>query len=704
MSDKPSLFINRELSWLAFNQRVLEEAFDTTLPLLERLKFLAITGSNLDEFFMVRVGGLQQLVDPEKELADPCGMTVAQQLAQVSDIVHRMVADQYRCLLEDLEDKLATEGIRRLGIDQLTSDQDAYVERLFEHEIYPVITPMAVDLEEPFPLLPGLGVNLCVRLKTVDESDLPRFAVVAIPKGLARFITVPTDRGYHYVLIEDIITAFLDRIFPGEPVLESAPFRITRNADMSVREDSASDLLVQMKEVLTERRQSSCVRLEIGAKASDVLRSFLKTTLNTDETAIYSIAGPLALSAYFRLSAIAGFDHLQNEPWPPQPSPVISSSESIFDAIARHDILLFHPYESFDPVLRLIDEAASDPSVLAIKQILYRTSEHSPVVAALARAADRDKHVTVVVELKARFDEARNIEWAASLEHAGVQVIYGVKGLKTHAKICIVVRREPDGIRRYVHFGTGNYNEKTARLYSDVSFMTCDEDYAADASTFFNTITGYSQPIKYRQIEAAPLSLRPRILELIDNEIQRRKQGQEARITVKLNSLEDEKIIEALYEASKAGVQVLLNVRGICCLRPGVEGVSENISVVSVVDRFLEHSRILCFHNGGDEQVFISSADWMGRNLDRRVELLVPVEDPACRQRLVSILNTCFSDNVKARRLMADGTYQRVETPARKKTVRSQEAFYQAACSAAKAASKADAAVVFQPQRPAEAG
>ena len=539
-----------------------------------------------------------------------------------------------------------------------------------------------------------------MRLKTVKGADLPRFAVVAIPKGVARFITVPAGAGYHYLLLEDLVSAFLDRIFPGEPVLESAPFRITRNADMSVREDAASDLLAEMKEILSERRQSSCVRLEVSRSSSDVLRSFLKTALDAKDDDIYAVPGPIDLGAYFRLAAMTGFENLKIEAWPPQPSPDVSPSDSIFEAVARRDILLFHPYDSFDPVQRLVEEAADDPAVLAIKQILYRTSDNSPIVAALMRAADRDKHVTVVVELKARFDEARNIEWATALERAGVQVIYGLKGFKTHAKICIIVRREPNGIRRYIHFGTGNYNEKTARVYSDVSLMTCDEDFGADASTFFNTITGYSQPVRYRKIEAAPIGLRERLLELIDNEIQRKKQGQEARILIKLNSLADVRMIKALYDASQAGVPIRMNIRGVCCLQPGVPGLSETISVTSIVDRFLEHSRILYFHNGGDPQVFISSADWMTRNLDRRVELLVPVESPACRDRLIQILDMCFLDTVKARQLMPDGTYQRAESAGRKKAVRSQEMFYRRAVEQARAAEKSEG-IVFEPRRPA---
>ncbi len=699
MPDKRHALINRELSWLAFNQRVLEQAQDTSLPLLERLKFLAITGSNLDEFFMVRVGGLQQLLAHKQNAPDPSGLTPAEQLAEISNIVHQMMEAQYRILLNDLEIKLAAENIRRMTVAQLTPEQDVYIEWLFEHELYPVVTPIAVDLEESFPRLPGLGINVCVRLSPVKGNDNPRFAVIAIPRGLARFVTIPAEQSYQYLLLEDIITAFLPRIFPGETLVESAPFRITRNADMGVREDAASDLLEQMKEVLTERKQSNCVRLEIGQRASPTLRGFLKSTLDVEDKSIYIAPGALGLSAYARIANMAGFGALQLEAWTPQPSPDAPAAESIFDAISRGDMLLYHPYESFDPVQRLVEEAANDPNVLAIKQILYRTSENSPIVGALARAAEKDKHVTVLVELKARFDEERNIEWATALEQAGVQVIYGLKGLKTHAKICIVVRREAGGgIRRYVHFGTGNYNEKTACVYSDISFLTCNEDLGADASTFFNTITGYSQPVNFRKIEAAPLGLRARVLELIENEMERKKQGHEAQIMVKLNSLADPDLIEALYRASKAGVPVRLNVRGICCLRPAQEGLSDTISVVSIVDRFLEHSRILYFHNGGNPQVFISSADWMPRNLDRRVELLVPVEDARCQKRLIGILETCFQDNVQAWRLHSDGRYQRISA-GRKKPLRSQESFYLMACEAARTARKAGDNV-FEPQRP----
>ena len=699
MAERASIFLNREVSWLAFNRRVLEEALDARQPLLERLKFLAIVSSNLDEFFMVRVGGLQQLVEQGKAKADVAGLTPTDQLREIGRIVRRMTADQYKCLLEELEPRLADAGIRRLRMKDLNPQQHAYVERHFDHEIFPVVTPMSLEPDDPFPLLPNLGMSVLVRLKQNPASDKDgRLAVVAVPRGLARFITLPTEKGYHYVLLEDVIGACLARLFPGEPVLEGVPFRITRNADMSVREDKAGDLLEQMKAVLTERRQSACVRLEIGSAASPAAVNYLSRALEVLPEHVYTIPGPIDLSAWFRLANMAGFNDLKIEPWPPQPVPEFGGDENVFDVIARGDVLLVHPYDSFEPVQRLVEAAADDPNVLAIKQVLYRTSENSPIISALIRAAERDKHVTALVELKARFDEARNIEWAKALERAGAQVIYGLRKLKAHAKICIVVRREPSGIRRYVHFGTGNYNEKTARLYSDVGLLTCNEDFAADASTFFNTITGYSQPVRFRKIESAPIGLKPRLLELIANETERRRQGHDARIMAKANSLADTDIIRALYEASQAGVEVLLNIRGICCLRPGVQGLSENITVISIVDRFLEHSRIFCFHNGGEKLVFISSADWMPRNLERRVELLVPIEDATCRDRLIDILGMYFQDNVKARQLMPDGTYARVE-PAGRRRVRAQEALYKRAGELSRTATK-DPGRDFEPRRP----
>ncbi|MGA2222160.1 MAG: polyphosphate kinase 1 [Verrucomicrobiia bacterium] len=698
---KEPLFFNRELSWLEFNRRVLEEAMDPTVPLLERVKFLSISSSNLDEFFMVRVGGLQQLLEEGKTRFDPAGLSTARQLSIIRRRTHQMVADQNGCLLHELEVLLAEAGIRRVLPENLNPQQREYLEQFFETQIYPVLAPMAIESAATFPLLRGLGLNLVVRLKPAQDSPRrPRYAVVAVPRQFARLIPVPATEAFQYVLIEDVIGAMIGKLFPGEPVAEWVTFRITRNADMSVREDQANDLLAQMREVLQARRHSACVRLEVADTATSVMLKFLKGALKVREESVYRVPGPVDLSAFAALPKMVGHEELKDQPWPPQPSPQVAPNDSMFDVIARKDVLLIHPYESFEPVVRLIDQAADDPDVLAIKQILYRTSENSPVVAALTRAAGRGKHVTAVVELKARFDEARNIEWAKALELAGVQVIYGLKWLKTHAKVCIIVRRESGGVRRYCHFGTGNYNEITATLYSDIGLMTCNEDLGADATMFFNSITGYSQPIAYRKLEAAPLGLRAKLLGLIESEIQRRKQGQKALIMAKINSLVDTQIIQALYKASQAGVTIQLNVRGICCLRPGVRGLSENITVASIVDRFLEHARVLYFHHGGESLVFISSADWMPRNLDRRVELLVPVEDRDHQQRLIAMLNLCFQDAPKARTLMPDGDYVHAPSSGPGKPASFQEAMYRLAREAAQRA-QTDRYTVFEPQRPA---
>lgn len=701
MSKKQTfIFNNRELSWLNFNRRVLEEGLDASNPVLERLKFLSIFSSNLDEFFMVRVGGLQALVSQGKAGADQSGWLPAALLKEIGERVHAMVALQYECFMQDVKVKLRENGIRRLLMDKMTPAIHDHLENVFEHDIYPVITPIALRDADDLPHLPGLGVMLLVRLKADEAtSKRPRYAVVLIPKKLGRFITAPIEEGHNYVLIEDVVTEFIDRLFPGEPVAEVVPFRITRNADMGVREDLAGDLLSRMKNVLVERKQSQCVRLEVSAKVSKTSLSMLEQLFGVDPAHVFCVPGTLDLSAYFGLARMTGFDHLREKPWPPQQSPAVPPNTSIFDAIAKKDILLHHPYESFDPVVKLVEEAADDPNVLAIKQILYRTSENSPIVAALARAANRDKHVTAIVELKARFDEARNIGWAEALEQSGVQVIYGIKGLKTHAKVCVVVRREPGGIRRYVHYGTGNYNENTARLYTDVSYMTCREDFCADATAFFNMISGYSQPVAFRKIEAAPIGLRARLLQLIEGETMRSEQGQPAKIMARINALVDEEIISALYRASQAGVKIQLNVRGACCLRAGVAGQSENIEVISIVDRFLEHSRMLYFHHGGEPQVFISSADWMPRNLDRRVELLVPIDDEDAVQRIMKNFEIIFRDNTKARKMKSDGAYELLKPGRGSKPLRSQEWFYQQACEANRQAKSAQP-VVFEPERP----
>jgi polyphosphate kinase len=702
MAKSESQLLNRELSWLEFNSRVLEEARDTTVPLLERLKFLAISSSNLDEFFMVRVGGLRQLLDEGKSAFDSSGLTTEQQLTEISRRTGRLVADQYQCLLKELDPALAAAGIQRVRVESLNAEQLAHVERIFTHDLHPLISPIAVKMLAAFPLLPGLRLNLLVRLEPdKDLPQTPRFAVLHLPRTLARFITVPDPAKYTCVPVEEIVAAFVARFFPGETVAECVPFRITRNADLAVREDQAGDLLGHMREVLDARKRGNCVRLEVDDRVTEAALAFLRQALRINFEQVYKAPGPIDLSAFWALVKLPGFDKLKDTAWPPQLSPDVPPDAAMFDVIARKDVLLFHPFQGFDPVVRFIEQAADDPDVLAIKQILYRTNENSRIVAALARAAGRGKLVTALVELKARFDEARNIEWAEALEHAGVQVIYGLKRLKVHAKICIVVRREPTGIRRYMHFGTGNYNEVTSRIYSDVGLMTCDEDLAADATAFFNAITGYSQPIQYRKIAAAPHGLRARLIELIESEAERSRQGQKARIMAKLNALVHRDVIEALYRASQAGVKIDLNVRGVCCLRPGVPGLSDNITVTSILDRFLEHSRVLYFLHGGEERVFISSADWMPRNLDRRVELLVPVEDIACKSRLVAILKTSMRDTVKARRLLPDGSYERVKPLRRGKPLRSQEVFYREACEAAQQARK-NLYMVFEPQLPAK--
>ncbi len=695
--------VNRELSWLEFNQRVLEEALDETNPLLERLKFLAITASNLDEFFRVRVGGLLLLDHEGGRRADPAGMTPRQQLDAIAERAHEMVDAVERVYLDEIEPGLAEEGLRRVRMDELQEPQAERAEQVFEAEVFPVLSPVAVTTEaDAFPLTGHSQQSVAVRLGPSEAGDEPRFAVVPLGPGPSRFVTLPSTGGTDFVLLEDVVAKYAHRFFEEEEILECVPFRVTRNADYAVREDQAGDLMLQMEEVLDARLEAGCVRLEIGSAASDELRGYLQEVLGVEDDRVYPTAAPLALSDFFTVVEASGFDHLRVERWSPQPSTAIDPAESIFETIARRDVLLYHPYESFAPVVRFVEEAADDPDVLAIKQTLYRTSRDSPVVAALARAAEKGKHVTALVELKARFDEARNIAWARDLEKAGVQVVYGVKGLKTHAKICLVVRREPHGIQRYVHFGTGNYNESTARLYTDASLMTAAEAFGSDASRFFNAVCGYSQPMDFAEIEMAPLTLRDRILELVDAETQRARHGQPARIIAKLNSLVDPRIVEALYVASQAGVKVKLNVRGICCLRPGVEGLSENVEVVSIVDRLLEHTRVVCFHHGGDDLVFISSADWMPRNLDRRVELLVPVLDPRCKRRLIDVVETNLRDNVKARRILPDGRHERVKPKPGKPAFRSQQVLYDAQLEQVRAAELAKP-TMFEPHRAPDA-
>ena len=697
MKNSDSKYLNRELSWLEFNQRVLDEARNPTVPLLERLKFLAITASNLDEFFMVRVGSLQRLVEQGRKSKDPAGMTPRQQLVAIGERARQMIQEQYACLTDDLEPELTQAGMQRLTRTELNPKQTQSLEHLFDTEISAILSPQAVSSAKDFPLLKTRQLNMCVRL-TPNEEDEPRFAVIPFTGPVRRFLTVASEGAYTYTLLEEIVELFIDRFFPGDEVVEAVPFRLARDADMSVREDAALDLLHGMEEVLDARKISACVRLEIAERASTPMVNFLQSALAISNKETYKSPGPLDLSAFMQLSDISGFDELLYEAWPSQASPQVDLTASLFDTLSQHDVVLYHPYDSFYPVIRLLEEAADDPEVLAIKQTLYRTSRDSPIVTSLKRAAANGKNVTVIVELKARFDEAQNIEWAKNLEQSGVQVIYGVKGLKTHAKVCIVVRREPYGIQRYVHFSTGNYNEITAKFYGDISYLTADNDLGADATVFFNSITGYSQPQQYRKLDAAPLGMRETIIEMIETETRRKEQGQKASITAKLNSLVDPEIIDALYAASQAGVKIKLNVRGICCLRPGIEGLSENIQVISIVDRYLEHARIFHFRHGGDERVFISSADWMQRNLDRRVELLIPIDNPSCRKQLIAYLDAHFRDNVKARILTADGTYLAMKRKERSKPFRSQLALFEQAKQAVKDAKNSRLAV-FEPHR-----
>jgi polyphosphate kinase len=678
MSDR---FVNRELSWLEFNQRVLDEGRDDTVPLLERLRFLAIAASNLDEFFMVRIGGLQTAIRHDRDAEDPSGMTPEDQLAAVGIRIDSMMADLYQCFLDELDPQLSDIGIRRRQATELTEDQSHFVEAVFEEQISSVLTPIAIHDPEHFPLLQSRTLNVAVQLAPAKGEDEYRFAVIPFGKSSLRFITLPSDGGFEFILAEDVIDLFIQRFFPGEEVIATVPFRITRNADLSVRDEDGSDLLAEMEDILDERKDSFCVRLELSDQVTTALQAFLKSLLKVADSDVYVVPGPAGFGDFMRLASLSGFSEYRYPRWTPKNSPRIEQGVSIFDVIRAGDVMLAHPYESFDPVVRLVNEAADDPDVLAIKQTLYRVSRNSPIVNGLMQAAENGKNVTVIVELKARFDEARNIEWARRMEYAGIQVIYGVRGLKTHSKTCIVVRREPQGFVRYVHFGTGNYNENTATLYTDLSYMTCDENLGSDAVAWFNAITGYSQMLELHSLVSAPVGLREKLLEMISLETERARQGSEARIVAKCNSLADPEMIEALYEASQAGVDIQLNIRGICCLRPQMPGLSENIRVTSVIDRFLEHSRIYYFYHGGDRLVFMSSADLMPRNLDRRVELLIPVLDEDCKQRAIDVLELCLADNVKSRRILPDGGYEPVQ--AEGPAVRSQQESQRIAAEAA---------------------
>jgi polyphosphate kinase len=654
----PELFFNRELSWLAFDERVLEEAEDASNALLERLKFAAITVSNLDEYFMVRVARLKNVILEGDTEPDSAGLTPAQQFRLVSARVHALVTRLYGLVTGDLMPALGSHGIRIVapgGLDAVRRDAlGAY----FRDEVLPVLTPLAIDTSRPFPMLSSLSVNLAVRLAPAGEGEPERIAVVQVPPGLPRFVRVAGAEGVEFVLLDDVIRDGFDELFPGQAVLESAAFRLTRDAELELDDEGGRSYVEALEEELRRRRKSDVVRLEIEAVASGTIASLLVRLAGLDDEDLYRVPGMLDLRALWTIIDLPGFEPLRDPGMKPVPVLAERDLGHLFSVLDERDLLVHHPYDAFDPVLALVEQAADDPDVLAIKQTLYRPGTDSPVVAALMRAADRGKQVTVVVELMARFDEERNLRWARALEAAGAHVIYGIRGLKVHAKCCLVVRRAPQGIRRYVHVSTGNYNHRTARLYTDVGLLTSSPAFAVDASAFFSALTGYSDPPRMKKLVMAPFQLRERVLRLIERETRRAQDGQPALIRAKMNSLVDERVIDALYRASKAGVRVRLNVRGICALRPGVKGLSDNIEVISIVGRFLEHARVFHFQNGGEDEVYLSSADWMPRNLDHRVELMAPVEARECRLRLLRTLDVLFSDNVKARRLSSDGTWR----------------------------------------------
>ena len=668
----PHYYFNRELSWLEFNNRVLHEATDPRTPLLERLKFMSIFSSNLDEFFMVRVAGLKQQVEAKVSKLTPDGRTPGEQLEAISERLRPMVSDQHHHFEKVLRSQLAQVGIHILDYMDLNQEQRTYLQNYFEEQIFPVLTPLAVDPSHPFPYISNLSLNLAVVVKDPDTKD-ELFARVKVPKVLPRFVPLPEplrhrkkDRPSVWtgVPLEQVIAHNLESLFPGMNILEYHPFRITRNADLAVEEDEADDLLLAIEQELRKRRfGGSTVRLEIHVTMPDTVREMLMRELKLEKIDVYEVDSLLGLGDLMSFMELP-LPELKDPPWTPVvPSRLRSLSadeeeEDIFSVICRGDLLLHHPYQSFSgTVLRFITQAAHDPGVLAIKMTLYRTSGDSPIVNALISAAENGKQVAVLVELKARFDEENNILWARKLERAGVHVVYGLVGLKTHTKVVLVVRRHDNKIKRYVHIGTGNYNPKTARVYTDLGLLSCRDDLGADLTDLFNFLTGYSRQRSYRKLLVAPVNLRDRILALINREIENCRKGGKGRIVAKMNALVDPQIIATLYEASHAGVQIDLIIRGICCLRPGVPGISDNIRVISVVGRFLEHSRIYYFHNQGKEEVYIGSADWMRRNLDRRVEAVVPVEDPEIIKDLQEILAIMMADNRQAWELQPDGSY-----------------------------------------------
>ncbi len=699
----PEHYENRELSWLKFNGRVLNEARDKEIPLLERLKFTGITSSNLDEFFMVRVASLKDMVHAGYKKKDIAGMTASEQLDAINTATRALVDMQYSTYNRSLLPKLKNRNIVILdAYEDLSEEQAAFADAYFMETVYPVLTPMALDASRPFPLIRNKTLNIGALIKRKGAEKEIEFATVQVPSVLPRIVEIPSaqEDGRTFLLLEQMIERNLSKLFLNYKVVCAHPYRIMRNADLPIDEDEAADLLKEIQKQLKKRQWGEVIRLEVEDRMDEKLLSILKKELHVADADVFEINGPLDLTFLMKLYGLKGCDDLRYKPYTPQRVPQIEPGGDIFAAIRGGDILMHHPYQTFDPVVEFIRRASIDPDVLAIKQTLYRVSGNSPIIASLAQAAENGKQVTVLVELKARFDEEHNIVWAKKLEQAGCHVIYGLVGLKTHSKIALVVRREEEGIRRYVHLGTGNYNDSTAKLYTDCGIFTCSEAIGEDATAVFNMLSGYSEPLSWNRLVVAPIWLRKKFLKLISRETKHAKEGREGRIIAKMNSLCDKDIIAALYEASAAGVQIDLIVRGICCLKVGIPGISENIRVRSIVGNFLEHSRIFYFQNDGQPELFMGSADWMPRNLDRRVEILFPVEDEEIQKNVYHILEVELADNTKAHILKKDGVYEKIDRRG-KTLVNSQDQF----CKEAKVKEPKDKGYqerVFIPAEPAQ--
>ncbi|HUX11742.1 MAG TPA: polyphosphate kinase 1 [Spirochaetia bacterium] len=683
-------YFNRELSWIAFNERVLSESLRRDVPLLERLRFLCIVASNFDEFFMVRVASLKRQIRTGRRVHCPSGMSAEEQLREISLRVREIVKTKYECLLDDILPQLAEAGLVLKAPETYSQTQKKFLEELFQEEVFPVLTPVRCELGKPLPYTGNLRLHAAFLLRPlqgedflVPETGAEALAIVQIPAGIPRILYLPETRGtVSFALLEHVIRDHAAQLFPGYEITEDMFFRVTRDADLGVDEERDEDFVEAMEQVLESREHSMAIRMSIN-KSTGRLREMLTDALALNSSEVYMKTDPMDLSTFMELVDLPGFDHLRYEKWKPQDSPYLPEESSIWDALKKRDVLLHHPFESFAPVVRLVREAATDPSVLAIKMTLYRTSGSSPLVQALEVAAENGKQVTVLVELKARFDEEQNIEWAQRLERAGVIVVYGIVRLKVHAKAILIIRREEKGVTRYVHLGTGNYNDKTARVYTDLGFMTTQDELAYEIGLFFNSITGYSAIPALSKLVMAPTALKSRLLQMIDREAQRSTPENPGRIIAKINSLADPEVIEALYNASARGVQISLIIRGICMLVPGVPGMSENIAVTSVVGRYLEHSRIYFFHNGGAGEYYCGSADLMPRNLERRVELLFPIENPDLQKRIKSILETYLADNSQSHALRPDGVYVRRESESGEVSVGSQSVLYEAACNRA---------------------